>query len=269
MKGRPPEKPVLVHLSSTVQIKPLVASINKDAMRLIKKFWPGPLSIILPATDKVPEIVRGGGTGVGLRMPAHPVALKLISRAGPLAAPSANLYGRPSPVSAQHVKEDLYGKIAVILDAGLTGLGLESTVIDMQLDYKVLRAGSVPVEDIEKVIGRGLEVENNSQKFSVTMPIILAADYQQLGSLIAEHLKLQQKIALVRNNLEREIKPFKGIFKEYDLDIIGGGGVQLYSIIRECEAHNINLLVFAPIPKDMGGTTTALLERIQRASIIK
>jgi L-threonylcarbamoyladenylate synthase len=266
VKGRPPANPLLVHISSIEQLKSLVTSVNNDAMKLIKKYWPGPLSIILPAADNVPDIVRGGGTGVGLRMPDHPVALELISQAGPLAAPSANLYGRPSPVNAEHVKEDLDGKIAMVLDAGQTGLGVESTVIDMQSNYKVLRQGGVPVEDIERVIGKSLEIKNNTRKYSAKIPVVLAANTEQLDALINKKLKSQQKIVLVHNNLEIERKSYQGVYKEYDLDLINKGGVQFYSIIRECEEHNIDMLVFAPIPGEAKGTTAALLERIQRAA---
>ena len=99
-KGRPAQNPLLVHVSKMTQLEGLVKVIPDTARLLIDKFWPGPLSIILPARDEVPDIVRGGRTTVGLRMPAHPVALALIDEAGPVAAPSANLSRRPSPLSA-------------------------------------------------------------------------------------------------------------------------------------------------------------------------
>ena len=128
VKGRPPQSPLLVHVSNLEQVYGLTAEISPLARLLMDRFWPGPLAFILPASARVPAVVLGGKKSVGLRMPSHPVALALIEQAGPIAAPSANLSGRPSPVSAEHVMDDLDGRIAAILDAGSTGFGLESTI---------------------------------------------------------------------------------------------------------------------------------------------
>ena len=146
-KGRPAENPLLVHVSKIEQVKELALQIPETASLLMDKFYLGP-SIILPSRNEVPAIVRGGKSSVGLRMPSHPVARALIDQTGPIAAPSANLSGRPSPLTAEHVKADLDGKIAAVLDAGRTGIGLESTIIDLSQDkYKVLRLGGLPLEN--------------------------------------------------------------------------------------------------------------------------
>jgi len=153
-KGRPSQKPLLVHISNREQAASLVEDIPSAAWLLMDKFWPGPLSIILPARESVPAIVRGGGNSVGLRMPAHPVSLALIEKTGPLAAASANISGKPAPVTADQVKEDLCGKIAAVLDAGPTGTGLPSTIIDLTgEEYRILRQGELAVGVLEDVLG--------------------------------------------------------------------------------------------------------------------
>lgn len=268
VKGRPPENPLLVHVCSIEQARQLVTFIPEDARRLMQKFWPGPLSIILPASDMVPDIVRGGKSGVGLRMPDHSVALKLIEKAGPLAAPSANRYGRPSPVTADHVKSDLDKQIAAVLDAGPTGVGVESTLIDLQHGYQVLRRGGVPLESIQDVLGikniRAYE-ESKFTPYSTDLVVLLAKDPDQLDSILKDCIKRKKKTALVTNNYQnRPNKSYTGLNQEYQLDLISGG-TELYSIIRECESNNMDVLVFAPLPADPTGIAASFADRIQRA----
>ncbi len=267
VKGRPPENPLLVHVSSMEQVHRLVSYLSEDARTLIKEFWPGPLSIVLPASSSVPDIVRGGKSGVGLRMPDHPVALKLIDRAGPLAAPSANRYGRPSPVTADHVRNDLHDQIAAVLDAGPTGVGVESTLIDLQNDYKVLRRGGVPLESIQEVLGRKLESPNggSTAQYFTDLVVLLAEDSQQLNLILEDCFKRKKKTALVNNNFQKGPKKnYTGLNREYELDLINGGA-HLYSIIRECETSDVDVLVFAPLPSDLTGIAASFVDRIQRA----
>lgn len=155
-KGRPSDNPLIVHIYDISQVDSLVKSFPQKAKKLCEKFWPGPLTIILPKSDLVPNEISPGLDTVAIRMPAHPSALALIKAAGtPVAAPSANLSGSPSPVTAQHVKNDLDGKIDGILDGGRCSVGLESTVITLVKEPPVLlRPGAVTVEEIEAVIGK-------------------------------------------------------------------------------------------------------------------
>jgi len=145
-KGRPSDNPLISHISDIEMLSQIVKNVPRGTFSLIDKFWPGPLTIIFPAA--------GGGT-VGVRMPANPVATRLISLSGvPIAAPSANVSGRPSPTSARHVLADLDGKIDMILDGGRCLHGLESTVIDCTTDVPtILRPGAVTKEMIEALIG--------------------------------------------------------------------------------------------------------------------
>jgi len=122
------------------QVSALIKSVPDEARLLMDRFWPGPLTLVMESLPSVASAARAGGNTVGVRMPRHPVALALIDEAGPLAAPSANLSGRPSPTTPEHVKNDLDGRISAILDAGPTGMGIEYTVLDMtQKPFRILR----------------------------------------------------------------------------------------------------------------------------------
>ncbi|WP_404405391.1 L-threonylcarbamoyladenylate synthase [Jeotgalibacillus malaysiensis] len=158
-KGRPSDNPLIVHISNPESLDELVSSISNDATQLIQTFWPGPLTIIFNKKNGVfSDLVTAGLDTIGIRMPSHPVALELITRSGkPLAAPSANTSGKPSPTSAAHVARDLTGRIKGIVDGGETGVGLESTVIDCTVTPPmILRPGGVSAEEIEACIGQVL-----------------------------------------------------------------------------------------------------------------
>ncbi|ABE51156.1 L-threonylcarbamoyladenylate synthase [Methanococcoides burtonii] len=154
-KGRPADNPLIVHVASKDQCNDLAKNISQTAFKLMDEFWPGPLTLILKAKKVVPEITTGGLDTVGLRMPANEIALEFIRRSGtPLAAPSANTSGRPSPTSAEHVTQDLEGKIDAIIDGGMVEIGLESTVVDITGDIPaILRPGKVSAEDIRECAG--------------------------------------------------------------------------------------------------------------------
>lgn len=153
-KGRPSDNPLIVHIADMRELKKVAKNIPDVAFKLMKKFWPGPLTFVLPKRTAVPDIVTAGGKTVAVRMPAHKVALALIKGSGcPVAAPSANMSGKPSPTSAAHVAEDLGQNVDLILDGGKTHHGLESTVIDVTgKKVEILRAGAVTAEMLEKVL---------------------------------------------------------------------------------------------------------------------
>ncbi len=154
-KQRPAWDPVIVHISEMAMLEGLVEEIPEAARRLMEAFWPGPLTLLLRRTGAVPDAVTAGRALVGVRMPAHPVALELIRQAGiPVAAPSANLFGHTSPTTAEHVLEDLDGRIDAVLDAGPAGLGVESTVLDpCQSPVVIYRPGGVTALQIQAVAG--------------------------------------------------------------------------------------------------------------------
>jgi L-threonylcarbamoyladenylate synthase len=153
-KGRPQDNPLILHISHLDMLKPLVMDIPKEAKLLMEKFWPGPLTIIFKKSSFVPDIISGGLETVAIRMPKNEIALELIHLSNtPIAAPSANISGRPSPTDAKTCYEDLCGKIELIIDGGDTIVGLESTVIDMTGDVPtILRPGAITLEMISKLL---------------------------------------------------------------------------------------------------------------------
>lgn len=159
-KGRPPDNPLILHIGQLQQLQQLSREPPPAAYQLAKAFWPGPLTLILLKQPHLPDEVTGGLDSVAVRMPAHPLALALLQALGePLAAPSANLSGHPSPTSASHVLEDLSGRIAAVVDGGECRLGLESTVLSL-LDPErplLLRPGPIGVQKLEDCLGISIE----------------------------------------------------------------------------------------------------------------
>ncbi|MBM7645374.1 L-threonylcarbamoyladenylate synthase [Scopulibacillus daqui] len=155
-KGRPSDNPLIVHVASLEQLHQICDSIPDSAQKLIDAFWPGPLTIVLPKTGALSKRVTAGLSTVAVRMPEHPVAHAIIKAANlPIAAPSANSSGRPSPTLASHVLDDLNGKIAGVVDGGASGVGVESTVVDCTVEpVAILRPGGVTREQLEAVVGK-------------------------------------------------------------------------------------------------------------------
>ena len=154
-KGRPSDNPLILHISDMKELEPITREIPGRARTLAEHFWPGPLTMILNKAEIVPLETTGGLSTVAVRMPEHEVARRIIALAGvPVAAPSANTSGRPSPTTAAHVREDLEGKIEAILDGGPSGIGLESTIVDLSGEEPVLlRPGAITAEMLEEALG--------------------------------------------------------------------------------------------------------------------
>jgi L-threonylcarbamoyladenylate synthase len=157
IKGRPAEHPLIVHLASRDWLADWARNIPPSALLLAERFWPGPLTLVLPRQPHVPDAVTGGQASVALRVPAHPVALALLEAAGALVAPSANRFGRISPTTAEHVQEELGDAVDMLLDGGPCEIGVESTVISLLGDQPaLLRPGGISVAQLEAVLGRPL-----------------------------------------------------------------------------------------------------------------
>lgn len=159
-KGRPVDNPLIVHISNLDMLSKIAREINEDAKKLANTFWPGPLTIIVPKTDYVCNVVTAGLDSVGIRMPANQTTLKLIEKSNtPLAAPSANLSGKPSPTTALDVFDDLNGKIPLIIDAEDCDAGVESTVISVINKIPIiLRPGVITKEEIEYVLDKKVKL---------------------------------------------------------------------------------------------------------------
>jgi len=172
-KGRPADHPVIVHLKDAAQLSAWARTVPDAAQRLTDAFWPGPLTLILPRSPQVADIVTGGQDSVGLRVPAHPVAKALLDQfGGGIAAPSANRFGHVSPTRASHVADDLGDAVALILDGGPCDLGIESTIVGFTTDEPVLlRPGAIGVAALTRVLGRAPAAASGSApRASGTLP---------------------------------------------------------------------------------------------------
>ena len=191
-KGRPASDPLIVHIASADQLSTVTASVPDAAKRLAERFWPGPLTLILPRGGAIPAIVSSGRATVAVRVPRRPEALALIEQSGaPIAAPSANLFSRPSPTRAEHVLEDLDGRIDMILDGGPTQIGVESTVLDLTCDPpELLRPGGVSLEELTAELGDvryAPRIEDNGAS----------------PGMLLKHYSPRAKLTLISGGLER------------------------------------------------------------------
>lgn len=160
-KGRPSDNPTIVHIGRASDIGQLTRMLSPGIVNLIENFWPGPLTLVVNKKPEVPDVTTGGLGTVAVRMPDHPVALELIRNAGcPIAAPSANISGKPSPTTAEHVIDDLDGKVDAILVGGMCRVGIESTVLDMTEEKPViLRPGIITADDIEAALNKDVSID--------------------------------------------------------------------------------------------------------------
>ena len=155
-KGRPSDNPLIIHIARMEDLAPIVGQVTEEAVLLAQAFWPGPLTMVLPKSEKVPYETTGGLQTVAVRMPSHPVARRLIvCGGGYVAAPSANLSGRPSPTSAKYVIEDMDGRVDMIIDGGEGDIGLESTIVDLTVSPpQILRPGYITQDMLSEVLGQ-------------------------------------------------------------------------------------------------------------------
>lgn len=208
-KGRPSDNPLIAHISCLKELEPLVAEVPEAGRKLAQAYWPGPLTLVFPKSGRVPYGTTGGLDTVAVRMPSDPVANRLIALAGvPVAAPSANTSGRPSPTTAQHVWQDMEGKIEMILDGGPVGIGVESTIVDVSGPVPaLLRPGAVTMEMLEAVVGR-VEVDPALQG-------PLKADVRpKAPGMKYRHYAPQAELTLVEGELDSVVGRINFLVKE-------------------------------------------------------
>jgi len=233
-KGRPQDNPLIVHIADVKQALPLVREFPVEAKHLAAAFWPGPLTIILLKSDIVPSIVTAGLDSIALRVPNHPATLALLHACElPLAAPSANRSGSPSPTTAEHVRADLQGRIAAILDGGACSLGVESTVISLVGNTPLLlRPGGITKEQIEQVLGRSIAVSP-----AITQPLDKNETPVSPG-LKHKHYAPKAQLTLVRGSLRafttytKREQPDGLLVFDGDVNALLKAGVLLRSIVR-------------------------------------
>lgn len=279
-KGRPSDNPLIVHIGAKSQLGEIVREITPVAEELMKHFWPGPLTIILPKKDGISEKVTAGLDTVGVRMPDHPVALALIEEANvPVAAPSANRSGRPSPTLASHVYEDLNGKIAGIVDGGATGVGVESTVIDCTSDVPtILRPGGITKEQLEDVIGTvsldpALKDEKEKPKapgmkythYAPKAPLSIVEGSRDFIQQLVDKKKSEGYAVGVLTTEENQ--------HMYKADVVLSCGMRsdlasvatkLYDVLRTFDASKVDMIFSESFPNE--GIGNAIMNRLTKAA---
>lgn len=288
-KGRPGDNPLIVHIGDRSQLSMIVREIPAQAQRVMDAFWPGPLTLILPKTDAVASRVTANLDSVGVRMPDHPVALLLIREAGvPIAAPSANRSGRPSPTTAEHVLEDLRGRIAGIVDAGSTGVGVESTVLDVTVQPPmILRPGGVTLEQLQEVIPDvridpaflATEAEkprSPGMKYTHYAPQgelwIIAGETKQalsqMKSMLQEAKEHGQKTGVLatRETAEywRQIQSADVVLECGSQDDLGSAARDLYATLRKFDEDEVQFIVAQAFSKE--GLGLAVMNRLEKAA---
>jgi L-threonylcarbamoyladenylate synthase len=277
VKGRPADNPLILHVALRDQLALVAAAVPNLAHGLIEAFWPGPLSLVLPKSSRISDLATGGLATVAVRMPAHPVALALIREAAtPLAAPSANRSGRPSPTTAQHVCDDLQGRIPLILDAGATTIGVESTVLDVTCAPPVLlRPGGISREAIEAVMGplrttadASLRQRSPGMRYRHYSPrahvhILEAPQAEALQAALAAALQRGARVGCLLHRLElREVPPGVPVSRV-------GGGVEdyaraLFAALRGLDAHGLDVILVEGVSEE--GLGLAVMDRLRRAA---
>ncbi|HEY4612031.1 MAG TPA: L-threonylcarbamoyladenylate synthase [Bacteroidota bacterium] len=276
-KGRPADNPLIVHVSGEDRLFDFVDEMPAIGSELIKHFWPGPLTLVVKRTFLVPDIVAAHLDTVAVRMPNHPVALALLREfGGGVVAPSANLSGRPSPTTAQHVLNDLRGKVDMILDAGPTSIGVESTVVDITSDPPlILRLGGLPLERIAEVASKvrmSKEIEllqrspgTHHRHYAPAAMVVLVDEGNQeaYAAAVQTHRQQGKKVgAIVHSvalaNLERSefVHALPNSF-----EIIAR---KLYSLLRSLDDAGVEVIVIEAV-QDIG-LGAAIMDRLRRAA---
>lgn len=280
-KGRPSDNPLIVHIAHVKQLDEIVSDVPRIAGMLIERFWPGPLTLILPKKEGViSDKVTAGLSTVAVRMPDHPVALALIEESGlPLAAPSANISGRPSPTTAAHVFTDLNGRIVGIVDGGETGIGVESTVLDCTSDVPtILRPGGVTKEALEQVIGNvavdsALTDERQTPKspgmkythYAPKSPMaIVQGSPAFLQTLVNQQRALGKKVGVMtteENCLFYDADVVLTCGSRHDLRTVAS---RLYDTLRKFDETDVDFIYSESFPAE--GIGVAIMNRLRKAA---
>lgn len=287
-KKRPLDNPPIIHVENADDVNKLVESLPEEAELLMKKFWPGPLTLVFRRSKMVPEVTVAGLDTIAVRMPKHEVALALIRESGvPIAAPSANLAGKPSPTNSRHVFDDLKGRIDVILDGGATCVGVESTVLDLSVKPPlVLRPGGIILEALREILG---EVELH--------PFVAAEKEIAVGEIHSpgmkhKHYAPKARLILVEGRLSAVVEKIIEMVNEYKhkgfrVGVLGtdetcqkytGDSIKslgslfnleaiaqnLFRLLREFDEDNVDVIVAEGVPAE--GIGLAVMNRLRKAS---
>lgn len=270
VKKRPRFDPLIVHIAKHNDIYRLCKNVDARVERLIEKFWPGPLTMVLQKNDIVPDVVTAGLDTVAIRMPANSIALELIKESGvPIAAPSANPFGYLSPTTADHVFEQIGESVDLIIDGGRTLLGVESTVLDMTSEPTILRPGGLPLEEIESVIG--------------TVKTIVKTKVIKSPGQFSKHYAPKIPLKIIKNS-STEFPPNKKIgllaFKPWQdtshfakVEVLSQTGdlreaaANFFESLHNLEKAGLDLIYAEPVPEY--GLGRAIMDRLRKAEGIK
>lgn len=280
-KGRPHFDPLIVHIADLSQLDDLVRDFPPAARALAARFWPGPLTIVLPKTDRIPDLVTSGGPTVAIRIPDHPLTLSLLREVQlPLAAPSANPFGRISPTTAQHVRDQLGDRLDMILDGGPCRVGVESTVVQWAPDgWHLLRPGGVTVEDLQEIAGpihlpppRNTAATDDTssplvspgtllQHYAPRTPLMIvpnAADWANEQSITPRRIGL---LTLSPSHAANRFAQSETLSANGDLR---EAAATFFASLRRLDAAGLDLIIAEPFPEH--GLGRALNDRLSRAA---
>ena len=257
VKGRPQDHPLIVHVANIEQLHEVALNVSDDALKIAHACWPGALTLLLQRSDQVSLGITGGRETVAVRIPDNAFTRELITQLGsPIAAPSANRFGKVSPTTAQHVCDDLQGDVELIVDDGACSIGVESTILDFSVSPpQLLRPGGVPVEDLEHILGYEIESSDGISRISgmllshykPTCRVRLVADENE-AQLMIETLTTQELPARVLNRC----------------DNLSRYASLLYDDLRQADADQIQTLIAVLPPKH--GLGAAISDRLMKAS---
>lgn len=279
-KGRPSDNPLIIHIGSKQALEQIAKEIPSSAQALIDRFWPGPLTLVLKKKPGISEKVTAGLETVAVRMPSHPVALDLLKKVNlPIAAPSANLSGKPSPTLAKHVLADLHGRISGIVDGGPTGVGVESTVLDCTEEIPlILRPGGVTKEQIEAVVGevhvdKALLISGQAPKspgmkythYAPNAPLYIVQGSRDFLQKKADEWRGQGKRVGILTTAENET------FYNADVTLACGSrddlstvATHLYGALRSFNEHDVDFILSESFPEE--GVGQAVMNRLMKAA---
>ncbi len=285
-KGRPGDNPLIVHICNINQINILVKEVSDKAKQLMKKYWPGPLTIIFDKSEKVPDSITGGLSTVAVRMPNHKIALELIKQSDlPIAAPSANTSGKPSPTDFFHVKEDLSGKIDLIINGGRTGIGVESTVLDVSGNVPtILRPGGITKENLLSIFSevrfdpaivekdKNLVPKSPGQKYKHYSPKaevkIVKGNREdivdRINELCNKYMKENVKIGIMATEQTKDKYGDKTIIVVGDRNVPQTIATNLFKTLRDFDKLGVRVIIAEGIEEK--GIGRAIMNRMYKAS---
>ncbi len=268
VKNRPQFDPLIVHVADMRQADILAQKFPPLALKLVEKFWPGPLTVVLPKSPMVPDIVTSSLPSVAIRVPNHPLALDLIRESGrPIAAPSANPFGAVSPTTAAHVRQSLGNQIEMVLDGGPCAVGVESTIVSfLEKEPALLRPGGAPLEEIQALIGPVRVVTAAAEK--PLAPGQLPQHYAPRTPLVLdeslERLPEGKKIGLLTLKEPRDSTPFTAVeVLSYKSDL-REAAANLFAAMRSLDEKSLDVIIAQAVPHE--GLGRAINDRLYKAS---